>query len=196
MRILIVQRSLSPPGGGNAVAAWMIHALAAEHDVSTITARDWSTADTNAFYGTAIPERIAKHVIPGPWQWLSALPEDRLTRLRMCSVLCYARPLAATHQLLITADNFAPFSKPGIQYVHFPADLQPEPAQWPALVHPVLCTLRCARRRTMERRGRQPDAGQFAMDRERARASRRRVEATRALPARARSRRRIGLGRS
>ena len=141
MRILIVQRSLSPPGGGNAVAAWMIHALAAEHDVSTITARDWSTADTNTFYGTAIPERITKHVIPAPWQWLSGLPEDRVTRLRMCSVLRYARPLAATHQLLITADNFAPFSKPGIQYVHFPADLQPEPARWPALVRPyfALC---------------------------------------------------------
>ena len=34
VRILIVQRSLSPPGGGNAVAAWMVHALAGEHDVA------------------------------------------------------------------------------------------------------------------------------------------------------------------
>ena len=33
LRILIVQRSLSPPGGGNAVAAWMVHALAGRHDL-------------------------------------------------------------------------------------------------------------------------------------------------------------------
>jgi glycosyltransferase involved in cell wall biosynthesis len=131
----MVQRSLSPPGGGNAVAAWMVHALAAQHEVSTITAGDWSVAETNAFYGTSIPERITKHVVPAPWRWLSGLPEDRLTRLRMCSVLRYARPLAAGHDLLITADNFAAFAKRGIQYVHFPAGLQPRPARWPALVN-------------------------------------------------------------
>jgi glycosyltransferase involved in cell wall biosynthesis len=135
VRVLVVQRSLSPPGGGNAVAAWMIHALAGQHDVSTITAGDWSTAETNAFYGTAIPEGITKHVVPAPWRWLSGLREDRLTRLRMCSVLRYARRLAAGHHLLITADNFAAFAKRGIQYVHFPADVQPRPARWPPLVN-------------------------------------------------------------
>jgi glycosyltransferase involved in cell wall biosynthesis len=135
VRVLIVQRSLSPPGGGNAVAAWMIHALAAGHDVSTITASGWSTSETNAFYGTAIPDGITKHVVPAPWRWLSGLPEDRLVRLRMSSVLRYARPLAAAHDVLITADNFAAFAKPGIQYVHFPAGLQPRPARWPAVVN-------------------------------------------------------------
>jgi glycosyltransferase involved in cell wall biosynthesis len=135
VRILVVQRSLSPPGGGNAVAAWMIHALAAQHDVNTITASAWSEAETNAFYGTAIPEGVTQHVVPAPWRWLSNLPEDRLTRLRMCSVLRYARPLTAAHDLLITADNFAAFAKPGIQYVHFPAALQPRPAHWPPVVN-------------------------------------------------------------
>ena len=52
----IVQRSLSPPGGGNAVAAWMVHALAAEHDVGHAhRARRGRPPETNAFYGTAIP---------------------------------------------------------------------------------------------------------------------------------------------
>jgi glycosyltransferase involved in cell wall biosynthesis len=134
-RVLIVQRSLSPPGGGNAVAAWMVHALAGEHDVGTLTASDWSERDTNAFYGTSIPEqRVTKHVVPAPWRWLSGLPEHQLTRLRMCSVLHYARPLAARYDLLITADNYAPFAKPGIQYVHFPADLQPTATRMKPLV--------------------------------------------------------------
>ena len=135
MRILVVQRSLSPPGGGNAVAAWMVHALAGIHEVATLTASAWSESETNAFYGTSIPEgRITRHVVPAPWQWLSGLPEDRLTRLRMCAVLHYARPLASQYDLLITADNYAAFAKPGVQYVHYPADLQPRPARLQTVV--------------------------------------------------------------
>ena len=136
MRVLVVQRSLSPPGGGNAVAAWMVHALAGVHEVATLTTSPWSVGETNAFYGTSIPEgSVHQHAVPAPWKWLSGLPEDRLTRLRMCSVLHYARPLASKYDLLVTADNFAAFAKPGIQYVHFPADLQPPPARLPALVN-------------------------------------------------------------
>jgi hypothetical protein len=44
VRILLVQRSLEPPGGGNAVAAWMIHALAGPHEVATLTASPWKPA--------------------------------------------------------------------------------------------------------------------------------------------------------
>lgn len=128
MRILIVQRSLSPPGGGNAVAAWMVHALAGRHRVDTLTARSWSAAATNAFYGTAIPDQgVARHVIPAPWSWLSTMPEHRLNRLRMCSVLRYAKPRAHDYDLLITADNYGAFAKPGMQYLHFPAPLNPTP---------------------------------------------------------------------
>ena len=136
MRILLVQRSLSPPGGGNAVAAWMVHALAGIHDVDTLTTRRWSIDETNAFYGTAIPDRgITKHVIPAPWSWLSSLPEQRATRLRMSSLLRYARPLAARYDLLLTADNYGAFAKPGMQYLHFPAALKPTPERARLLVN-------------------------------------------------------------
>jgi glycosyltransferase involved in cell wall biosynthesis len=134
MRVLIVQRSLRPPGGGNAVAAWMVHALADRHDVATLTVDAWSIAETNAFYGTAIPDRITRHVIPAPWRWLSGLPDHRMARLRMCSVLRYARPLAPQYDVLITADNYAAFAKPGFQYLHFPADLHPEPTRLKPIV--------------------------------------------------------------
>jgi glycosyltransferase involved in cell wall biosynthesis len=136
MRVLIVQHSLKPPGGGNAVAAWMVHALAGQHEVGTLTASRWSVGDTNAFYGTTIPDRaVTRYVVPTPWQWLSGLQEDSLTRLRMCSVLRSARTLASQYDVLVTADNFAPFPKPGIQYVHFPADLKPKPARLAPLVN-------------------------------------------------------------
>jgi glycosyltransferase involved in cell wall biosynthesis len=135
VRVLIVQRSLSPPGGGNAVAAWMVHALAEHHHIATLTGGEWSPAETNAFYGTAIPQTIERRVIPAPLRWLSRLPQDRITSLRMSSVLRYARQLSAQFDLLVTADNFAAFTKPGLQYVHFPAGLHPEAARWRPLVN-------------------------------------------------------------
>lgn len=136
MRILIVQRSLSPPGGGNAVAAWMVHALARDHEVATLTARRWSPSATNAFYGTSIPDQgITQHVLPAPWSWLDRLDEERAVRLRMGALLRQAKPLTPAYQLLITADNFGAFTKPGMQYVHFPAAITPKPARLAPIVN-------------------------------------------------------------
>src|SRR5688572_30281802 len=136
MRILIVQRSLAPPGGGNAVAAWMVHALVRDHDVATITARPWSPTATNAFYGTSIPNRaVTQHVVPAPWSWLDRLPENRAVTLRVCSVLRYAKPLARRYDLLICADNFAAFARPGMQYVYFPASIRKQPSRFALLVN-------------------------------------------------------------
>jgi glycosyltransferase involved in cell wall biosynthesis len=135
VRILIVQRSLSPPGGGNAVAAWMVHALAREHEVATLTARPWSPPATNAFYGTSIPDRgVTQHVLPAPWSWLDHLDDDRAVRLRMCTLLRHAKPLTRAYDLLITTDNFGAFAKPGMQYVHFPAAITPRPARLAPIV--------------------------------------------------------------
>lgn len=126
MRILVVQRSLAPPGGGNGVAAWMVHALAGEHDVATITLAPWSERRVNDFYGTAIAEdHITHHVVPAMFRWLDGLPEHRATWLRMAAVLRCARRLARGYDLLITGDNYGAFPKPGMQYVHFPAAVAP-----------------------------------------------------------------------
>ena len=115
--------------------------MVGHHDIATLTAADWSPDAVNRFYGTSIPSNITRHVVSAPWSWLAPLSENRLTRLRMCSVLSRARSLAADHDLLVSADNFAAFPKPGLQYVHFPALLQPAPARLDVLVRPyfALC---------------------------------------------------------
>lgn len=136
MRILIVQRSLRPPGGGNAVAAWMVHALSPNHQVATLTARPWTTAATNAFYGTSIANgAVTQHLVPAAWAWLDRLPEDRAVRLRAATVLRYARRLASRYELIITADNFGAFARPGMQYVHFPAAITPTPVRLAPVVN-------------------------------------------------------------
>lgn len=136
MRILIVQRSLKPPGGGNAVAAWIVHALSGTHEVATLTEQPWSAADTNAFYGTAISAAdVARHLVPCQWRWLAGLREARLTRLRSASVYGASRRLADRYDLMITAEYYAVFARPGIQYVQFPAPLRPVPERLRPIVN-------------------------------------------------------------
>lgn len=134
MRVLLVQRSLSPPGGGNAVAAWMLHALAGRHQVDTLTLSEWSPAQTNAFYGTSIPEGpMVRHKVQRAWRWLTLVSNDRLHRLRRATLLRHARQLSANYDLLIAGDDFGAFEKPGIQYVNFPEG-SPRPTGVTALV--------------------------------------------------------------
>lgn len=120
MRVLLIQRTLAPPGGGNAVGAWMLHALAGTHDVDTLTLCGWSPEETNAFYGTAIPEGVVRHVVARPWRWLALISNDRLHRLRRAALLRRARQLDSRYDLLITTDDFGAFEKPGIQYLNYP----------------------------------------------------------------------------
>jgi glycosyltransferase involved in cell wall biosynthesis len=135
VRVLVVQRSLSPPGGGNAVAAWMIQALLDQHQVASLTIDAWSAKHTNAFYGTAIPEgAVTRHVLPAAWRWLSAVNAEHLTQLKMAALLREARMLAPDYDILICVDNFATFARPGLQYVHFPARMAPPPEYWHGLV--------------------------------------------------------------
>ncbi len=136
MRVLIVQRSLAPPGGGNAVAAWMVQALIGRHQVGTLTVSDWTPAETNAFYGTAIPDgAVMQHRVPAPWRWMTGLPEDRLARLQLASVYGASRALADRYDVMITAEYYAAFARPGIQYVQFPARLRPQPQWLPLIVN-------------------------------------------------------------
>lgn len=134
MRIALVQRTLDPPGGGNAVAAWMVHALAPAHDVVTITERPWRADAVNAFYGTAIdPARVMQVYAAWPWSLTARLP-GRLDRLRMAVLERRAHEVAA--DLYVTADNYAVLPRPGLQYVHFPAVIAPPPQGPRAVVVP------------------------------------------------------------
>jgi glycosyltransferase involved in cell wall biosynthesis len=126
VRVVLLQRTLEPPGGGNAVAAWMLHALAPQHDVTTITERSWDAALVNRFYGTAIDKaRVRQRHAAWPWSALARAP-GRLDRLRLAVLQRVARRLDA--DLFITADNYAAFPRPGVQYLHFPLPLHPAPA--------------------------------------------------------------------
>lgn len=53
-RILFVQPSFQPPGGGNGVAAWMLQALRGRHALGALTWTPLDVDEMNRFYGTSL----------------------------------------------------------------------------------------------------------------------------------------------
>ena len=122
MRVLLVQRTMSPPGGGNAVAAWMLQALVGVADLATLTERSWRAEKLDRFFGTNLASASVNQIVAG--RSIRSLPR-RLDRLRM-SLLCRAATrLAHRFDVLVTADNYAPFPRRGLQYLHYPAAITP-----------------------------------------------------------------------
>ena len=53
-RVLLVQPSMQPPGGGNGVAAWVLQALAGEHRVTVLSWQPVDIDPVNRFFGTTL----------------------------------------------------------------------------------------------------------------------------------------------
>ena len=128
MRILFLQPSLSPPGGGNGVAAWMLQALKDEHEVTVFT---WTAIDLevmNRFWGTSLKAGDFRTMrVPAAVRRLvDALPLP-LALLRTAIMLRTAQRLRADYDVPVTANNEADFGTTGVQYVHYPWNVFPRP---------------------------------------------------------------------
>jgi glycosyltransferase involved in cell wall biosynthesis len=127
-KILLIQPSLQPPGGGNGVAAWMIEALKKEHRLSILTWRPIALPPINRYYGTSLkPTDFTAHLAyPASCFFLDRLPVS-LSLLKTSLLLRYAKRQKHDYDLLITVNNEADFGRPGIQYIHFPWAYLPRP---------------------------------------------------------------------
>ena len=120
MRILFLQPLMSPPGGGSGVAAWMLQALAPEHEVTVLTWWPMDVDAMNRFWGTSlragdfraiqVPARVRRVVdrLPLPLSVLRTAILVRMARRR------------GGYDLPITASNEVDFGDVGVQYVHYP----------------------------------------------------------------------------
>ena len=121
LRVLFVQPSFSPPGGGNGVAAWMLQALAGTHDVTVLS---WTPVDfdvMNRFWGTSLAPGDCRLLrVPA----LIRRPLERmplpLGLVRTAVMLRMARRLRARFDVPITCNNEADFGGLGVQYLHYP----------------------------------------------------------------------------
>ncbi len=127
-RLLLVQPSLQPPGGGNGVAAWMVEALQKAHEVSVLTWEPPDFAQVDRYFGTSL-RRGGFEVLCAPpnLRDLRRILPLRLDLLWSHILLTQARRSASSYDLLLTANNESDLGRPGIQYVHFPKFFLPRP---------------------------------------------------------------------
>lgn len=127
-RVLLVQPSLQPPGGGNGVAAWVLQALVPDHDVTVLSWRPVEIDPINRFFGTQLrPGDFDTLVVPRAWR---SIP-DRLpvpaTLIKLSLMMRYTRRVSAGYDVLFGVYNETDFGRRGIQYVHYPTYLRPRP---------------------------------------------------------------------
>jgi glycosyltransferase involved in cell wall biosynthesis len=127
-RVLLVQPSLQPPGGGNGVAAWMAQALAPHHDLTILSWWPVQVEPINRFFGTSLRTRDFRAlVVPAAWRvTIDSLPVPS-SLLRSSVLMRYTRRLAGHYDVVIGAHNETDYGRRGIQYVHYPAYLRPRP---------------------------------------------------------------------
>lgn len=129
-RVLVVQPSINPPGGGNAVACWMIEALRADHEVTLLTRAEPDFADANRVFGTTLSAadmRVVLAPVAGARLMRFVRPVAGLALLRDHLLLARARRMAPDFDVLVTANNEGDLGRRGIQYVHFPKLLTARP---------------------------------------------------------------------
>lgn len=128
-RVLIVQSTLQPPGGTQAVAAWMIEALKETHEIGLACWEPPVLDEVNRAYGTTIRDReVSVHAVPSAYRRFAAAMPVSLALLRWALVLRLARRIAPGFDVLISAENEADLGRDAIQYIHYPRQLRPRPA--------------------------------------------------------------------
>lgn len=127
-RVLFVQPSFQPPGGGNGVASWMLQALVEDHEVTTLTWRPLDTGPIDRFSGTSLSGRtIARVVVSGLRRMAVDVVPTSMALMRTSVLTAAARRMAPDFDLLVGANNEADFGRPSVLYVHYPCYRRPRP---------------------------------------------------------------------
>lgn len=128
-RVLLVQPSLQPPGGGNGVAAWALQALVSTHRVTVLTWREVSVEPINRFFGTQLrASDFASLVVPRGWTVLPDRLPTPAALLKLALLMRYTRRLSADFDVILGLHNETDYGRRGIQYIHYPTYLRPRPA--------------------------------------------------------------------
>ena len=128
-RVLLVQPSLQPPGGGNGVASWVLQALVPDHRVTVLSWRPVDVDPINRFFGTHL--RAADFdtlVVPRHWSMVPDLLPTPATLVKLSLLMRYTRKVSAGFDVIFGVYNETDYGRRGIQYIHYPSYLRPRPA--------------------------------------------------------------------
>lgn len=127
-RVLLVQPSMQPPGGGNGVAAWVLQALVPEHRVTVLSWRAVDIERINRFFGTHLHQSdFDTIVVPRSWRVLVDHLPVPATLIKLSLLMRYTRKVSAGFDVLFGIYNETDYGRRGIQYVHYPTYLRPRP---------------------------------------------------------------------
>jgi glycosyltransferase involved in cell wall biosynthesis len=127
-RVLLVQPSLQPPGGGNGVAAWMLQALAPVHRVTVLTWHPLDVDSIDRFFGTSLGSlNFDRLIVPPAWRVIPDHLPVPAALIRSALLMRYTRRVSPDFEVLVGVHNEADYGRRGIQYVHYPAYLRPRP---------------------------------------------------------------------
>jgi glycosyltransferase involved in cell wall biosynthesis len=127
-RVLLVQPSMQPPGGGNGVAAWVLQALVPEHRVTVLSWRPVEIEPINRFFGTHLARSdFDTIVVPGSWRVLPDHLPVPATLIKLSLLMRYTRRISAAYDVIFGVHNETDYGRRGIQYVHYPTYLRPRP---------------------------------------------------------------------
>jgi glycosyltransferase involved in cell wall biosynthesis len=127
-KVLLVQPSMQPPGGGNGVAAWMLQALVDDHDVTVLS---WWPVDVdpiNRFFGTHLDaRRFRTLLVPHWWRHTTNRLPVPAALVRGGLLMRYTRRVAGDFDVILGAHNEMDYGRRGIQYIHYPTYWRPRP---------------------------------------------------------------------
>jgi glycosyltransferase involved in cell wall biosynthesis len=141
-RVLLVQPSLQPPGGGNGVAAWVLQSLVAEHRVTVLSWRPVEVDPINRFFGTHLNQSdFDAIVIPRRWTILPDHLPIPASLMKSALLMRYTRRFSDGFDVIVGVHNEIDYGRRGIQYIHYPTYLRPRPDvdlrwyHWRPLLH-------------------------------------------------------------
>jgi len=127
-RVLLVQPSMQPPGGGNGVAAWVLQALVPTHRVTVLSWRPVEIEPINRFFGTHLNRSdFDTIVVPRSWRMLVDHLPVPATLIKLSLLMRFTRRVSDGFDVLFGVYNETDYGRRGIQYVHYPTYLRPRP---------------------------------------------------------------------
>ena len=127
-RVLLVQPSLQPPGGSNAVASWVLQALVAQHRVTVLSWQPVEVAPINRFFGTHLHRSdFDTIVVPRSWRFVPDLLPTPASLVKLSLLMRYTRTVSGGFDVIFGVYNETDYGRRGIQYIHYPSFLRPRP---------------------------------------------------------------------
>ena len=114
-RVAVVEPTISPGGGTEAITAWIIEALKEEYQVDLLTFSNVDAEDFNRFYGTSLRDEEFSIVHPPMLPMLKRV--NRMSMLKDHLMMRYCKSIGEGADLFIGVERAMDFGRPSIQYI-------------------------------------------------------------------------------